>query len=117
MPGGNIAMAYFRPHLLPELEFDTDTLCTEYIGRPQYLVVLGKRAANIFRPPFRYEAYRMKVGHRHGRGRGRLERLRQIMVALNFVTRLQSITNRPVNHHDSPVSTELFAFPLAWIRF
>jgi hypothetical protein len=25
MPGGNIAMAYFTPHLLPELEFDTDT--------------------------------------------------------------------------------------------
>jgi ureidoacrylate peracid hydrolase len=24
MPGGNIAMAYFTPHLLPELEFDTD---------------------------------------------------------------------------------------------
>jgi hypothetical protein len=26
MPGGNIAKAYFRPHLLPELEFDTDRL-------------------------------------------------------------------------------------------
>jgi hypothetical protein len=25
IPGGNIAMAYFRPQLPPELEFDTDT--------------------------------------------------------------------------------------------
>jgi len=26
IPGGNIAKAYFRPQLPPELEFDTDTL-------------------------------------------------------------------------------------------
>jgi hypothetical protein len=26
IPGGNIATAYFRPQLLPELEFDTDNI-------------------------------------------------------------------------------------------
>ena len=30
IPGGNIAKAYFRPHLLPELEFDTDRLRRAY---------------------------------------------------------------------------------------
>jgi hypothetical protein len=29
IPGGNIAMAYFRHQLPPELEFDTDTLKAE----------------------------------------------------------------------------------------
>jgi hypothetical protein len=25
--------------------------------------------------------------------------------------------NRPIDHHDSTVTAELFAFPLAWIWF
>jgi hypothetical protein len=31
IPGGNIAMAYFRPSLLPKLEFDTDRCFNQFV--------------------------------------------------------------------------------------
>jgi hypothetical protein len=33
IPGGNIATAYFRPQLPPELEFDTDRIILAYYLR------------------------------------------------------------------------------------
>ena len=53
----------------------------------QYLVIFRKRASDVFRPPFRCEVHRTKLGRRQDRDRARLRkftfRLDQVLKSQN----------------------------------